>query len=86
VDHNASTRSQPAFRPRRQPELCQQGAGVDGNRTIRSIQCDDNELPRLHNKPGAESGAIDPDLACLIDSWSALDDAAQVAIMRIVGP
>ena len=58
---------------------------MDGNRTIRSIQCDHNELLRVHNEPGAESGAIDPDLACLIDPWPALDDAAQVAIMRIVG-
>ena len=57
---------------------------MDGNRTIPSIQCEDNELQCECDNAGAELGAIDPDLACLIDAWPALDDAAQVAIMRIV--
>ena len=38
----------------------------------------------MGDEAGAESGAFDPDLACLIDAWPALDDAAQVAIMHII--
>lgn len=51
--------------------------GVDANRTIRSIQCDDHELLRVRNEPGAELGAIDSDLARLIGLWPSLSETTK---------
>ena len=64
---------------------CEGKAGVDGNRAGDAITFDGNDLQPGRHSAGAKPGAIDADLARIIDAWTCRSEAERAAILAIVG-